>query len=138
MRVVLDVNVLISAALTPEGEARAILRQAREGYDVLLSDFMFSKIEQVLQYPHIQRRYTHLTTTAIADYLAYVRGLAISVAEKTTVTASSDDEDNRILAAAVDGRADYLVTRNLAHFPETYEQVSIVSPGDFLRMLREQ
>ena len=44
---------------------------------------------------------------------------------------------NRILAAAVDGNADYLVTRNLSHFPETYGSVGIISPGDFLRMLRQ-
>lgn len=45
LRVVLDVNVLISAALTPNGEARAILRQARVGYNLLLSDFIFTKVE---------------------------------------------------------------------------------------------
>ena len=137
-RVVLDINVLVSAALTPQGEARAILRLARSNYDLLVSDFMRHKIAQVLRYPHIQSRYTHLTDAAIASFLAEIRGLAIPVFETTTVTASSDPEDNRILAAAVDGQADYLVTRNLAHFPASYGQIKVLAPADFHALIRSQ
>lgn len=131
LRVVLDANLLTSAALTPLGEARALLHQARVDYDLLLSDFMHDKMAQVLRYPHIQAKYPHLTSEAIAEYLALLRGLALFVTEKTEITASKDPEDNRVLALALDGQADYLVTRNLSHFPATYGRIKIVSPADF-------
>lgn len=137
LRVILDVNLLVSAAITPKGEARAILNQARVKFNLLLSDFIFQKVEQVLRYPHIQAAYTHLARAAIAGYLTYVRGLAIPVDEITSVSACPDPEDNRILAAAVDGQADYLVTRNLSHFPSTHGHVRVVSPADFHRLIRQ-
>ncbi len=137
LRVVLDANLLVSAALTPEGEARAILRKARGDYDLLLSDFMHDKMAQVLRYPHIQAKYPHLTPEAITEYLTLLRTLALPVTEKTQITASKDPEDNRVLAVAVDGQADYLVTRNLSHFPSAYGRIKIVSPADFRRLLQE-
>ncbi|MCC7264935.1 MAG: putative toxin-antitoxin system toxin component, PIN family [Candidatus Latescibacteria bacterium] len=131
LRVVLDANLLTSAVLTPLGEARALLRRARVDYELLLSDFMHARLAQVLHYPHIQTKYPHLTSGVITEYLALLRGLALFVPEKTETTASKDPEDNRVLAVAVDGQADYLVTRNHSHFPATYGQIKIVSPADF-------
>lgn len=137
-RVVLDVNLLVSARLTPAGEAQAILNQARISFDLLVSDFVLQKVEQVLGYPHIQTRYSHLSQSVISEYGTTLRALSIPVTEKTVVTVSSDPEDNRVLAVAVDGQADYLVTRNLAHFPPTYGQIKIVSPADFRKLLKEK
>ena len=56
MRVILDVNVFISAAITPKGEARKILRQAETEYTLLLSDFILQQVERVLAYPKENRR----------------------------------------------------------------------------------
>lgn len=137
-RVVLDVNMLVSARITPAGEAQAILNQARISFDLLVSDFVLQKVAQVLGYPHIQARCSHLSQPVISEYGTTLRALSIPVTEKTTVTASSDPEDNRVLAVAVDGQADYLVTRNLAHFPSTYGQIKIVSPADFRKLLMEK
>ncbi len=137
MRVVLDVNLLVSARLTPMGEAQAILDQADARYDLLLSGFILQQVERVLNYPRIQSSFPHLTQDAIATYLTRLRTTGNLVIETTRVQVSPDSEDNRILAAAVDGQADYLVTRNLSHFPSTYGQVKIVSPSDFHRLIRQ-
>lgn len=136
MRVVLDVNVLISAAITPKGEARGILHQAETEYTLLLSDFILWQVERVLAYPHIQAHYSHLTKTDITDYLAYLQETGVLIIEQTSVTVSPDTEDNRILAAAVDGQADYLVTGNLAHFPATYGPIKIISIAAFRDLLK--
>lgn len=135
MRVVLDVNVLISAAITPRGEARRILHQAETEYTLLLSDFILRQVEQVLGYPHIQSHYSHMTKADIADYIAYLQETGDLIIETTVVDASPDPEDNRILAAAVDGQADYLVTGNLAHFPSAHGQTKILSLAAFRDLL---
>jgi predicted nucleic acid-binding protein len=47
-----------------------------------------------------------------------------------------DPDDNRFLECAVAGHADYLVTKNIRHFPyKTYEQVKIVRIRAFLHVL---
>ncbi|MCZ6632972.1 MAG: putative toxin-antitoxin system toxin component, PIN family, partial [bacterium] len=142
MRVVLDINILVSAAITskPGQQGRDILDQAEESYILLLSDFMLWKLERVLHYNHIQSKYTHLTESAIQGFLTEVTKMADIVTERTVITeaeGSRDAEDNHILAAAVDGRADYLVTRNIAHFPPTFRSVTIIEPADFLQLLRD-
>lgn len=137
MRVVLDVNVLISAAITPTGEARAIFRQAEARYDLLLSDFILQQVERVLHYPHIQSAFSNLTDAAIATYLANLRKTGDLVIETTRVDASPDPEDNRILATAVDGQADYLVTGNLSHFPTAYGPIKILSLAAFRDLLKQ-
>ena len=142
MRVVLDVNILVSAVITPnpEQQARAILDQAEARYILLLSDFMLWKLETVLRYDRIQSKYPHLTEAAIQAYLVKLRKTGTLVVERTEVTraeGSQDEEDNRILAIAVDGNATHLVTRNTVHFPKTFRGAAIIEPGDFLHLLRQ-
>lgn len=48
----------------------------------------------------------------------------------------ADPSDNRFLECAVAGHADYLVTKNIRHFPQkTYEDVKIVRIRKFLSVL---
>lgn len=51
MRVVLDVNILVSAALTPTPgqQARDILDRAEDQYTLLLSDFILMKVSEILR-----------------------------------------------------------------------------------------
>lgn len=143
MRVVLDINVLVSAAITPTpGQVgRDILDQAGAGYTLLLSDFMVWKLASVLRYPRIRARYPHLTEDAAHAYVGETARTAEVIRELSVITeadgGSRDEEDNRILAAAVDGRADYVVTRNAAHFPAAFRGVEVVSPEAFLDLLRQ-
>jgi len=47
-----------------------------------------------------------------------------------------DQSDNRFLECAVAGNADYLVTKNIRHFPsKEYANVKIVRIREFLRVL---
>ncbi|HEX9652715.1 MAG TPA: PIN domain-containing protein, partial [bacterium] len=49
-----------------------------------------------------------------------------------------DPDDNKFLETAVIGRADFLVAKNLKHFPrKKYESVRIVSVATFLRSLKK-
>ena len=144
MRVVVDINVLVSAALTPAPgqQGREIFRQAESGYTLILSDFMLWKLGQVLRYDRIQAKFPHLTDDVIQTFIDQLKGAGELIEEQTAVTQESggsrDPEDNRILAAAVDGKAQYLVTRNTVHFPATFRGTTIIEPGYFLRLLREK
>ena len=139
MRVLLDANVLVSARINPKGEAHKILNQAGAQYQLLLSDFLLYKTEHTFGYAHIRNRYPHISDDAVADCLATLRDLGELVSEQTVIApsdeTSKDEEDLRILAAATDGRAKYLVTYNVKHFPETYATTSILLPRNFSQIL---
>jgi predicted nucleic acid-binding protein len=48
------------------------------------------------------------------------------------VLAASDPDDNRFLECAEAARAHYLVTGNIRHFPEVWEETRIVTPREFI------
>lgn len=138
MRVVLDANILVSALLTPGGEAEAIRRQVEDRFTLLVSDALFTELDRVLRYPRLQAKFPHLSDEKIAAYLASLRERGERVSVTAQIDVASDPDDNHVLALAVDGRADYLVTRNTDHFPSSHEQVKTLSPDAFLKLVRQQ
>ena len=136
MRIVLDVNVLVSAILTPGGEAEAIRNQVEDRFVLLVSEYLLDELDRVLHYPRIRSAFSHLSDDDIARYLTSLRDRSDVVTVKSNVDACSDPDDNPILALAVDGRADCLVTRNLSHFPASYRQVQVLSPAGFHHLIR--
>lgn len=58
------------------------------------------------------------------------------VEPQTQLTACTDEDDNRFLECAVAGSADYLVTKNIRHFPpKEFMGVKIVRIRRFLEVL---
>jgi putative PIN family toxin of toxin-antitoxin system len=108
VRAVLDTNVLISALISPSGAADRIYRGWRAG------DFeLVSCEEQLAEIRRVTRRQAvrDLIRPAEAGRLInQIRYLAITINSLPEVSASPDPWDNFILAAALGGRADYLVT----------------------------
>jgi uncharacterized protein len=49
-----------------------------------------------------------------------------------TITASPDDQDNRILECAEAAEADYLITGNKRHFPETWNKTTVLNARQLL------
>ena len=49
-----------------------------------------------------------------------------------------DPDDNAVLACAVEAQADYLVTRNIKHFPKEYQGIKVIQPREFLETQRPQ
>ena len=48
---------------------------------------------------------------------------------------SRDPDDAIVVEAAIEGRADYLVTHNIRDFLEVAEQFAVVTPAELLRRL---
>lgn len=58
MRIVADVNVLISATIAPLGIPRAIITAWRDGLlDIVVSDGIIAEVEEKLHYSRIATKY---------------------------------------------------------------------------------
>ncbi|MBI5410361.1 MAG: putative toxin-antitoxin system toxin component, PIN family [Nitrospirae bacterium] len=136
-KAVLDTNVLISAVITPRGTPAKLLQAWREGtFDLITSPPLLFEIEETLSLPKIAQRY-RLSPEDIRDVMALFAGGAILVTGATSVSASiSDPDDIPVLACAVEGQADYLVTGDgdLLRL-RSYQRIQIIQPTDFLRTL---
>ncbi len=65
-----------------------------------------------------------------------LRRQAAWIEPKLRLDVCPDSDDNRFLECAVAGNADYLVTKNIRHFPyKNYENVRVVRIKKFLNAL---
>ena len=130
-RVVADTNVLISAALLPDGRPRAVVDAVRSANGVLLfSDETFVELRSRIDRRKFDR---YVGRDARAAWLAQLE----AVSERVSITGARlgcrDPDDDKLLETALKGDADCLVTGDhdlLAMTP--FHGIPILTPADFL------
>jgi uncharacterized protein len=131
LRLVLDTNILVSAAIKPEGLQRTVLllamtRPAR----LYISDIILSEYRLVLQRPEFK-----IQKSLRLQFLQQIKNVSHCVHPSCHIQATGDPDDNMFLECADAARADYLVTGNLRHFPKFWKQTKIVSSREFITMI---
>ncbi len=132
MKVVLDTNVLVSAALTTHGKCGQILDLLVEGgFEICADDRILDEYDTVLRRPEFR-----IVTEEADVLLELIRSLAGLVASVPLNATLPDPDDMPFLEVAAASDA-ILVTGNLRHFPKKGCQgVTVVSPTEFLEILR--
>lgn len=136
-RAVLDTNVFVSGLINPEGFPAAILTALRAGRFVLVSSpAVNEEIMAVLSRPRIRDRYG--LSDRIFDIAFILWEIAELVINLPEVRVCGDPDDDKFLATAVGGKADFLVTGDASHLLHLgeYQGVAIVSPREFVSQLR--
>lgn len=139
MRVVLDTNVIISATLIRGGNEDRIMRLWRQGaFELVLSPPILEEMARVLSYER-RRRLRWMMEEEVTTFLQALVGESVLVPGKVSVKVSRDPEDDKFLAAALEGQADYVVTgdKDLLDL-RAHENVRILAPARFLRLLRSE
>jgi len=140
IRAVLDVNVLISALITPSGVPAQILDAWRaERFLVVISQPVLAEFERVVARPQLRNRYG-LTPPRVERLVRGLRQFALMTPGDLEVRGvASDPDDDKLLACAVEGGAGYLVTGDQALLKlREHEGVQIASPAAFIRTLEER
>ncbi len=141
IRVVLDTNVLVSALLSPGRTADLIIRHwLNLDFVVCTTAEQIVEVSAVLIRPKLSKR-TGVTDTEVARLIARLHQSRVD--ERTPAFLKeqvilSDPDDDTILAAALAGDADYIVSGD-HHLLELHEfrGIPIVTPREFLEMLTE-
>lgn len=128
MRIVLDINVLISGLISkasPPGQLLTMWRDRR--FVLIVSHSQIERMQDVLNQPRLlQYIDPEEAKTLIADLLE----AGVIVEHDPTINLSNDPEDNVILGTAIAGRADLLVSGDKRHVLPlgTVGEIPIVSP----------
>jgi putative PIN family toxin of toxin-antitoxin system len=131
IRVVLDTNVIVSALLQPLGPPAAVFLLAAGGaVQLCVSGNVYAEYEEVIRRPRLARDEEVITAT-----LQTVRKKGFWVKPTEMIKACSDPDDDILLECAFAARADYLVTGNLKHFPQSWASTLVVTPRRFLDLL---
>ena len=140
LQAVLDANVYASALVKPGGPPGRILHLllADRAFEVVLSGSILVELRRCLDYPRL-RKHISLTDPEIDRWILALELIADMVTPKRWIQAVPDDpDDDHLLAAAIEGRAAFLVTgdRHVLTLGE-YEGIRIVTPAGFLKVLGE-
>lgn len=109
MRVVLDVNILASATVSPERLPAVVVDTVLDGpHDLIASEAMLITLERILRQRYFSMR---LTDELRAETVQRYRRNALKYDPDPSVTGVADDaEDDQVIGTAVKARADIIVT----------------------------
>jgi uncharacterized protein len=140
IRAVLDANIYVSAAVRPEGPPGQIVSRFLRGgaFDIVMSQAIVDEVLRALSYPKV-RKYIRPGLDAELWFEDIVVLSNLVAGDREFKGASKDPDDDKYVAAAVDGRAGFLVAgdSDLLDLKE-YQGIRIVSPRVFLDMLVTQ
>jgi hypothetical protein len=136
VRLVVDTNILVSALLVEESLSAHLVVLWRQGrFDLLTSAEQLDELMRVTRYPKIRER---LVPALAGRLINELRDIAVVLKNIPTVTVCQDPYDDYLLAMAVAGAADFLVTgdkRDLLGL-KLHEGTKIVTVRDFLTLHR--
>jgi len=113
VRIVLDTNILVSALISGEGAPGQVLAAVKSlGVTLITSRFQVDELRDVLARDRLQQ---YIRREEADDLLYHLEAVAVVVAELPAVSLSADPDDNPILAAAIAGDADLVVSGDRDH-----------------------
>jgi len=137
VEVVFDVNILVSSLIS-KGKPRELWLKAVSGeFQLVLSRRIVEEFVEVISRPKFQR---YLGERDVLDFLEALSTRAKIVRTRSRLRIIREDpEDNSILAAAYDGRADYIVSgdRHLLGLGE-FEGIKILTVERILELLQSR
>jgi len=131
LRLVIDTNILVSAALKPDGLPRtvillAIVKPAR----LYVSDAILSEYREVLSRPEFK-----ILKGLQQQLLQFINNHSHLVSPVRPLQVTKDPDDNKFVECADAARADYLVTGNQRHFPAFWKMTKLVSSREFISIV---
>ena len=139
LRVVLDTSVLVAGLRSRQGASNALLiLVAEQKIKPLVTTALFLEYEEVLLRAE-HRIVTGMSEAAVAEFLAAFasasEGVEVHFQWRPQL---GDAADEMVLEAAINGRADALVTHNIADFAEAAVRfgLRVVTPGVLLKELK--
>jgi len=128
LRLVIDTNVLISAAIKPTGLQRTVLLIATtKPARLYVSLPILEEYRDVLGRPELRIR-----KGLRLQLLQLLKNCSYTVAPKRPLDVAGDPDDNKFIECADAARADYLITGNLKHFPRFWKNTKIITSREFM------
>ncbi len=128
LRLVIDTNVVVSAALKPDSLQRTVLVLAiTKPARLYVSAPILDEYQDVLARPELKIR-----KPLRLQLIQLIRNHSHIVKPSRRLDVTGDPDDNIFVECAEAARADYLITGNQRHFPAYWKSTKIVTPREFM------
>ena len=137
LRVVLDTNNMVSGTIMHHGSSyEALEAWRRDQFILLTSKAIIKEVKRVLYYSRIQKKY-HLTELEIKKVVRnLIRYAVVTPGEVKLNVIKGDPADNEVLACAVEGRADLIISgdKDLREL-NVYGGIRIIGACEFVKKI---
>ncbi|HLO47573.1 MAG TPA: putative toxin-antitoxin system toxin component, PIN family [Kamptonema sp.] len=132
--IVIDTNILISAALSPDGTARQALDKVYQEFKIAQSTETYQELSTRIYKRKFDK---YISDEERQDFLNVVNRHSQFIEIKSQINICRDADDNKFLELAKDSNAEFLITgdRDLLSLKTLAEyQNQIVTPREFLTL----
>jgi len=131
LRLIIDTNIVVSAALKPEGLQRTILLLAiTKPARLYVTDAILAEYREVLRRPELRIR-----KGLRRQLLQLIRNQSYVVTQPRALRVTKDPDDNKFVECADAAHADYLVTGNQRHFPKFWKKTKVITSREFISIV---
>ena len=128
LRLVVDTNVVVSAALKPDGLQRTVLLLAlTKPARLYLTEEILAEYREVLARPELRIR-----RGVRQQLLQLIKSHSQAIRAVRPLEVAVDPDDDKFLECADAARADYLVTGNQRHFPGFWKKTKLITSREFI------
>lgn len=133
MNVVVDTNVLISAAFFKNSIPDKALRRIILNHVLLLSGDCFNELLITFGKPKLTK---YSTVKDRTKFLLQLQNVAKFLNPELSITACRDPNDNKFLELAIAGDADFIITGDADLLTlNPFREIQIITPKNFLELL---
>jgi uncharacterized protein len=139
MRVVLDNNTLVSAFLWQGTPAQLFDRLEDINATFLCTESLFTELSDVLSRPKFAKRFVALSLTPEEILADYLQDVEMVQPASIPVGVVRDKDDEAVLACAVGGEAEYIISgdRDLLSI-SSFQGISIITAKQCLDLLDQE
>ena len=131
LRLVIDTNILVSAALKPDGLQRTVLLLAiTKPARLYVTEAILAEYREVLARPEL-----HIRKGLRLQYLQLIKNHSQLINATRPLRVAKDPGDDKFLECADAARADYLVTGNQRHFPKFWKKTKVITSREFISIV---
>ena len=129
-RIILDSNVILSAALFKTSPTRQTLDKAINNGQVILSEPTLAELYEIFDRPKFDKYLSKISRDQfLNDFIAIAEN--IKILER--FSACRDRKDDKFLELAVNGNADLIITGDQDLLVlNSFRNIKIITPSDFL------
>ena|SRR3989344_2014447 len=136
MRIVLDTNVVVSGTFWTGASFMVLEAIDKNKFSIIISLPILEEYDKILHSEEILEKTSEYQQTRI-NAIHKILSKAIIVEPKEKIDFIKDDpDDNKFLEAAVEGKADYIISQDKKHLLilKKFRNIDIISPEKFLKL----
>lgn len=136
MKIVLDTNVLISGTFWTGDSFKILNKIDKEEIELIISEDLIKEYEKIINSDEIIEKITD-KKLILNKVVQKVINNSVIVEPKQKFNVVKDDaKDNKIIEAAIEGKADYIISQDKHLLKlKSYQGIKIISPEEFLEIL---